>query len=282
MPDPHAMGGLAGQGLLAIACVAAVVVASRLHRETDRQASTWLAWRLAGTVLLVAFAVAVNVFELEQPAGGASDLFVLSAFVLFGAVLLLDVPFHLAHPDRAGLLDDHPWLAYGIVGSPLVGLGYVLFAWPGRAPVTFAEARGDESLMAERMAWSNRYDVVEDAAIFLLVATIALAALALVTIQGWRALRGSRRTRHLARRMLAQAAVGPLVWLVGVGLIAALGMLGVSSLSPALAFASGLLIEPGVPASFLLLGPLLWGRDVLEGEAHRRATAEPSPSANPS
>lgn len=265
MVDPHAAGALAGYGLLAIACASAVYVGARLRRGSSRKPARWLAIRLVATVGLVGFAAAVSAFGLERPAGGLSDLAVLSGFVLFSAVFLLDVPIHLSHPERSGVTETRRWLPWGIVALPVLGLAYVLVAWPGRAPVSFAEARGDESLMRTRMAWSNRYDVVEDAAMWFLVASLVVAILALLLIQGWRALRGSGEVRRTARRMLAQASLGPAIWLVLVAGLVLLGVVGVSSASPALSFASGLLFEPGLPATFLLLGPLLWGRDLLRG-----------------
>lgn len=283
MADPHALGALAGRGLLAIACAAALFVGVRLWRGSKpEEPRAWLALRLVATVAVIGFAVAVDVFQLEQPAGGLSDLAVLSTITLLGAVFLLDVPLHLAYPQRADVMESHAWLPWGIVGLPLLGLGYLLVAWPGRAPVTFAEASGDESLMATRMAWSGRYDVVEDAAMWFLVASLVAAIVALLLIQGYRALRGSPGPRVVARRMIAQAALGPLAWLVASGVLAVVGMAGVSSAAPALSFASGLLFEPGLPASFLLWGPLLWGRDLLRGQPAPVEQAGAARAANPS
>lgn len=61
--------------------------------------------------------------------------------------------------------------------------------------------------------------------------------------------------------MLAHSA-GPLVWLLASGLMAATAAAGVPSSAAPLSWASGLLFEPALPASLLLLGPLGWGLDL--------------------
>jgi len=282
MVDAGTVGAVTGYGLLALACAAALWVAARLRSGDGwREPREWLAVRLVGTVALVALAAAVEVGSFEQPSGSVSDLFVMAVFALAGAVFLVDLPFHLSHPRALGPVRDRPWLPWSVLAVPLTGLVFVLFAWPGRAPVTFQQGTEDPALMSQWRAWSARYDLVEDTAMWFLVASLALAIGALVLVQGWRAVRGDPAERGRARRMLGQAFVGPAAWALAAGLVAAIAAAGVSSLATPLSFASGLLFEPGLPASFLLLGPLLWARDEL---AHGRPnrSPDPGPQANPS
>lgn len=206
----------------------------------------------------------------------------LSAFALAGAVFLIDVPLHLSYPELVEALDDREGLAWGVLAVPLVGLAYVVFAWPGQPPVTLEQGTQDPAVMAQWKAWSSHYDLVEDAAMWFLVASLGLAVVSLVFVQSWRALRSAGEPRRWARRMLGQAFAGPAAWLLAAGLVAGVAMLGVSSLASPLAFASGLLFEPGLPASFLLLGPMLWARDLLESRPASDASGEARPGANPS
>lgn len=277
MPDAHALGGYAGQAIFAGVCLAAFVVGVRLLRGSRRRGpSLWLGLHLTATAALVAFAIAGEAVGLDEPIGSWSDRVYLSLLALGAGVFLLHLPFAWSYPrqrpaEHEALVAGLPWIA------PVFGALYVFLAWPGPEPAeaSLAPARTAEAM---RQAWFNRYDVLEDGALWLVMACLVVGVLAALSSLAYRALRRSGSVAQCARRMLAQALAPVGAWLVASAVLVSLAMLAPGGpVGSAVAFGFEVLWDGGVPFALALVGPVLWGLDLLHAtRSGGRVLSEPA------